>query len=180
MAERIRRALGVPVPTATGNVAITVFVGAASTADHPGLDARALLDVADAAMYQVKRLRRRERSLPDPVPERSSGTAWLAQVRSVYQPIVDLDTRVVIGYEALARGPQGTALRTPEALFAAARAQGLVADLDWVCRLAALSGAVHAQLPSTPDLYVNAEPEALHAAPRAAPRRCWSGRRACR
>jgi EAL domain-containing protein (putative c-di-GMP-specific phosphodiesterase class I) len=42
-------------------------------------------------------------------------------VRSVLQPIVDLDTGEVVAYEALARGPEGDALERPDALFSAAR-----------------------------------------------------------
>jgi len=42
-------------------------------------------------------------------------TAWWLQVHAVYQPVVDLDTRRVVGYEALARGPAKApcTLRTP-------------------------------------------------------------------
>ena len=38
-------------------------------------------------------------------------------IRSVYQPLVDLDAGGVIAYEALARGPAGSILESPAALF---------------------------------------------------------------
>ena len=34
-------------------------------------------------------------------------------VQPVFQPLIDLDSRHVLGYEALARGPAGSALETP-------------------------------------------------------------------
>jgi hypothetical protein len=34
-----------------------------------------------------------------------------------FQPLVDLQHRHVLGYEALARGPMGSALESPAALF---------------------------------------------------------------
>jgi len=89
----------------------------------------------------------------------------LPQVHSLYQPVVHLQTRTVIGYEALARGPEGTELYTPDALFAAARAQGTLGELDWACRIAAFDGAVKAHLPSTLELFVNVEAAALNAPP---------------
>ena len=164
---RVHAAFAEPIMTEAGPVKVSVSVGSASTTEYPGADGAGLLRVADSAMYEAKRatMSRRGVSLPELLPDRSAPNGWLAQVRSVYQPIVDLDTRVVMGYEALARGPAGSRLHTPEALFAAAREQGLVSDLDWVCRLAALNGAVHAQLPANLDLYVNAEPQALDSAP---------------
>ncbi len=39
-------------------------------------------------------------------------------VRSLYQPLVELGGRQVVGFEALARGPRGSALELPGALFA--------------------------------------------------------------
>ncbi|MBE2317791.1 EAL domain-containing protein [Solirubrobacter sp. CPCC 204708] len=83
-------------------------------------------------------------------------------VRSVYQPIVDLDTREVVGYEALARGPVGSPLERPDLLFEAARACGLVEELEWACRAAALRGALDARLRKT--LFVNVEPSLLDVA----------------
>jgi sensor c-di-GMP phosphodiesterase-like protein len=48
-------------------------------------------------------------------------------VVAVYQPLVDLLTGEVVGYEALARGPQGSPWERPDVLFAAARACGRLA-----------------------------------------------------
>ena len=85
-------------------------------------------------------------------------------IRSVFQPIVDLDTGAVVAYEALARGPEG-ALERPDELFAAARAAGRLAELDGACRTAAFRGAVGAGLVAPLSVFVNVEPEVLDTAP---------------
>ncbi len=85
-------------------------------------------------------------------------------VRSVFQPILDLDSGAVVAYEALARGPRGP-LQSPEALFAAARAAGCLAELDAACRQAAFRGALAAGLLAPLTLFVNVEPEVLDQAP---------------
>ena len=82
-------------------------------------------------------------------------------VRTVYQPIIELEQRRVVGYEALARGPAGSALERPDALFTAARRAGRLTELDWACRLAALRGAFAAGLRRPLRLFVNVEPDAL-------------------
>jgi EAL domain-containing protein (putative c-di-GMP-specific phosphodiesterase class I) len=82
-------------------------------------------------------------------------------VRSVYQPIVDLRTASVVGYEALARGREGGPFERPELLFAAAHEQGLTAELDWACRAAAFEGALAAGLSAPSTLFVNVEPDAV-------------------
>ncbi len=64
------------------------------------------------------------------------------QVHSVYEPIVEVDTHVVYGYEALARGPEGSELYSPLALFSEAGRQGLVYELDCLCRESGLRGAI--------------------------------------
>jgi EAL domain-containing protein (putative c-di-GMP-specific phosphodiesterase class I) len=81
-------------------------------------------------------------------------------VRSVFQPIVHLDSRVVVAYEALARGPAGS-LAAPDELFAEARRTGRLAQLDELCRRAAVSGAITAGVVAPQMLFVNIEPEVV-------------------
>ncbi|NIZ90908.1 EAL domain-containing protein [Kineococcus rubinsiae] len=85
-------------------------------------------------------------------------------VVSVFQPIIDLDSGAVVAYEALARGPQGP-LASPDQLFAAARAAGLLAELDQACRAAAFRGAIEHGLLAPLTVFVNVEPEVLDTAP---------------
>jgi EAL domain-containing protein (putative c-di-GMP-specific phosphodiesterase class I) len=83
--------------------------------------------------------------------------------RAVYQPVVRLPERRVVAYEALARGPVGSALESPAAMFAAAGAEGLVAELDWACRMAAMGGALDGRLDPATALLVDVEPDVLDA-----------------
>lgn len=59
---------------------------------------------------------------------------------SVYQPIIRLATGEVLGWEALARGPAGSRLHGPDALFRLAGAAGMTWALERACRQAALAG----------------------------------------
>jgi EAL domain-containing protein (putative c-di-GMP-specific phosphodiesterase class I) len=82
------------------------------------------------------------------------------RVHSVYEPIVDAKTFTVFGYEALSRGPEGTSLSAPLALFELAERTGLVFDLDCLCRRRALDGAI--DFPSGSKLFLNIRPSAFH------------------
>lgn len=55
-------------------------------------------------------------------------------IRTVYQPIVDLKSLEIIGYEALARGPEESEYSTPLFLFMVATECGLSFELDRLCR----------------------------------------------
>jgi EAL domain-containing protein (putative c-di-GMP-specific phosphodiesterase class I) len=79
-------------------------------------------------------------------------------VCSAFQPIVDLATGALFGFEALARGPKGSALEYPKQLFGAARAEGRLAELDQACQRAALAGAHANRIEAPLALFVNAEP----------------------
>ncbi len=82
-------------------------------------------------------------------------------IRALYQPIVDIASRDVVAYEALARGPAGSALEMPDALFAAAGRAGRTHELDCQCQRAALRGAERAGLGRRIRLFVNVEPGVL-------------------
>jgi len=79
---------------------------------------------------------------------------------SVYEPIVDARTRQVMGYEALIRGPAGTELETPAALFPMAEKTGLLFELDCLCRRKGLFGAKG--LEPGKKLFLNCLPSAIH------------------
>src|SRR5215218_886010 len=78
-------------------------------------------------------------------------------VVAAFQPIIDLRDGCVVGYEALARPRDGS---SPEQLFAAARAQGRVGEVDRECRAAALREAEAAGLGAPFALFLNAEASA--------------------
>lgn len=84
-------------------------------------------------------------------------------VTSVYQPIVNLQSGDVIAYEALARGPEGTPFARPDVMFAQAREEGLLGELDWECRAAALAGALAMKMTNPAALFINIEAETLEA-----------------
>lgn len=86
-------------------------------------------------------------------------------LRTVFQPIVDINDGLVVAYEALTRGPAGTELESPLALFDAARAAGRLAELDQACRTAALQAALKQGLLAPLHVFVNVEPEVLNGAP---------------
>ena len=81
------------------------------------------------------------------------------RVQAVYQPIVTLAGRETVAFEALARGPAGTPLERPDLLFGTARELGLVRELDWICRIAAMEGALDAGFDSALTLFINVEPD---------------------
>jgi len=81
-------------------------------------------------------------------------------VHSVYEPIVDAHALTVFGYEALVRGPAGTRLASPLELFDVAAEEGLLFELDCLCRSAALAGAVG--FPQGAKLFLNIRPSSFH------------------
>lgn len=84
-------------------------------------------------------------------------------LKAVFQPIVELATKEVVGYEALARGPEGSSLHRPDRLFAAAAAADRVVEVDWACRIAAMRAALEAGLGRGASLFLNSEPAAIDA-----------------
>jgi EAL domain-containing protein (putative c-di-GMP-specific phosphodiesterase class I) len=107
---------------------------------------------ADAELSERIAARRRRQRLFDLVLE--------GRVRSVYEPIVDVTTHTVYGYEALARGPEGSELYSPAALFASAEEGDLLFQLDCLCRKSALDGA--RDFPRESKLFVNVRPTTIH------------------
>ena len=82
-------------------------------------------------------------------------------VRTMFQPVVHLESGAAVGFEALVRGPEGSSLESADSLFEAAYGAGRVAELDWVARASACHAALAAGLDPEQLLCLNVEPLAL-------------------
>jgi EAL domain-containing protein (putative c-di-GMP-specific phosphodiesterase class I) len=89
-------------------------------------------------------------------------TAILAHrcIRTFLQPIVRVSDRAVVGFEALSRGPKGSALERPDKLFDAAYAAGRTVDAELLCAELALEHTKD-KLPPGAFLTINLGPDAL-------------------
>ncbi|MDC7814320.1 MULTISPECIES: bifunctional diguanylate cyclase/phosphodiesterase [Pseudomonas] len=91
----------------------------------------------------------------------SALSSILAQsgLHSLFQPIISLSQRRILGYEALSRGPSNSPLHSPVALFAVARQAGRLSELEFACRHSACKRFSEQQLPGK--LFLNVSPESL-------------------
>ncbi len=81
-------------------------------------------------------------------------------ITTVYQPILNLHNQKFMGFEALTRGPRGTAFEHPITLFSVAKDVGLFFELDRLCRKKALYFAK--DLPSNCKIFVNSLPTTIN------------------
>jgi EAL domain-containing protein (putative c-di-GMP-specific phosphodiesterase class I) len=77
-------------------------------------------------------------------------------IKSLFQPIFNLQEGTVHGYEALCRGPKGTKLEDASALIAAARRNDLAFEIDHLSRRKAIEAA--RKLDSSYKLFINTLP----------------------
>ncbi len=80
-------------------------------------------------------------------------------LHSLFQPIVSLSERRILGYEALTRGPSNSSLHSPINLFAIARQSGRLSELELQCRESACRRFSQQKLPGK--LFLNISPESL-------------------
>jgi diguanylate cyclase (GGDEF)-like protein len=157
IAERVLAALTRPVDLGSARVAISASVGIA-TGDNSMVDSAdagsSLLRDADNAMYWAKGAGRGQYVVFNPqmrsvAAERLQLEAdlWSAlpdgQFRLVYQPVVDLLSERVVGFEALIRWDHPTlGVVLPERFLPVAEDIGLIAEIGaWVLREACTAAA---------------------------------------
>jgi EAL domain-containing protein (putative c-di-GMP-specific phosphodiesterase class I)/DNA-binding response OmpR family regulator len=129
--ERVARASLKSLPVDAGlKDEVVVFSGGASTQPQPLFAPRILYNAVREAKDSAER---RETRYYHSMRERLLRTIHDKLITTVFQPVVNLETRKVVGYEALSRGPAGTELENPEVLFELARDFDLVWDLEVLC-----------------------------------------------
>ncbi|MBJ2349877.1 MULTISPECIES: bifunctional diguanylate cyclase/phosphodiesterase [Pseudomonas] len=80
-------------------------------------------------------------------------------LHSLFQPIICLSERRIVGYEALTRGPSNSPLHSPIALLSVARQAGRLTELELACRRSACQRFNEQKLPGK--LFLNVSPESL-------------------
>ncbi|SFI44306.1 diguanylate cyclase/phosphodiesterase [Pseudomonas guineae] len=80
-------------------------------------------------------------------------------LHSLFQPIISLSERRILGYEALSRGPSNSVLHSPINLFAVARSAGRLSELELLCRKNACQR--FSQLKLEGKLFLNVSPDSL-------------------
>jgi diguanylate cyclase (GGDEF)-like protein len=153
---------------------ISFSAGIASAPDM-GIDRSDLYARADDALYEAKREGRTAIRVFDPskddrplTGERLARAARAVielvardAVSPVYQPIVDVQTGLVVGFEGLSRPDPATAFEDAGSLFTVAEQSGRTADLDWVCIRSIVAGAT--KLEPHQSLSLNLSPMTIEA-----------------
>jgi diguanylate cyclase len=166
IAERLRHSMyGVSLAHGQPRISVGCAIG------QPSDSAPVIWSRADDALYRAKR-NGRDRCETYSVESANGFAAQLERwetilssllvgkaMSAVYQPVVDLETGVKVGFEALGRPPGQRPDVNVDGLFAAAERLGWGRDLDWICRKAAVQSA--SGLPDGCTIFVNVGVSAL-------------------
>jgi EAL domain-containing protein (putative c-di-GMP-specific phosphodiesterase class I)/response regulator of citrate/malate metabolism len=109
---------------------VAIFAGGAVTEAQPIFAPRILYNAVREAKDNAER---RERRFLNAMREQLIRAVREHAIRTIFQPILDLRTKQIIGYEALSRGPAGSDIESPEVIFELARDFDLVWDLESLC-----------------------------------------------
>lgn len=109
---------------------VVVFAGGAST-QRQGLFAPRIL--YNAVREAKDSAQRRETRYYHGMRQRLERCVQDRLITTLFQPVFNLETRQIVGYEALSRGPAGTELENPEVLFELARDFDMVWELEALC-----------------------------------------------
>jgi diguanylate cyclase (GGDEF)-like protein len=93
------------------------------------------------------------------MPDQLSDIINKKQISVLFQPVIEMKGDLVVGHEGLVRGPAGTPLEYPDALFQTARTAGKVTDLDLLCIELVVAAAQ--EFRKGMKLFINIYPETL-------------------
>ncbi|MDP2267175.1 MAG: GGDEF domain-containing protein [Thiobacillus sp.] len=82
-----------------------------------------------------------------------------SQLTALFQPIVDLGSGEIAGYEGLIRGPSDSPLHSPQSLFKSAAQHQLGTRLEYLCRRVVLEKFAELELEGR--LFLNVSPESM-------------------
>jgi diguanylate cyclase (GGDEF)-like protein len=163
------------VRAGTGGEPGLAFSAGAAAFPGPAQDRDQLMDQANAALAWGKAHGRASVLAYDPATHAAQTDAELvaqaaavAQViaertlRAVFQPIVDMQTGDVVGYEGLTRPTPGALFTNPGQLFEAAERVGRTVELDAACFETIAQGA--RAIPSDRVVTINLSPRTMEAA----------------
>ena len=121
---------------------------------HPS---RIALSAFREALEVARHLREADRLL---ARERLLDIILRERVVTAFQPIMGLGPdRIVLGFEALSRGPKGTGLERADDLFGSATEHQLLVELDRLCRRRALLSS--GRIPTNAKIFVNTLPATI-------------------
>ena len=124
--RRLREAFG----GTTGDL-MTVHVSSLTALDNPrARPSRHLIrTLAEAAKIVTQKQTREKIELYEELKEIISDK----RLKAAFQPLCRLSDGGIMGYEALIRGPQGSALERPDALFAVSHQNDMDVELESLC-----------------------------------------------
>ena len=150
LADRIRRVLSAPFLLDAGEVFLTASIGIAVSYGSEFDDAATMIRDADTAMYHSKDAGRNAVTVFDvsmleriakrvDMERRIRHALSAGEIQANYQPIVQLPSGSVIGFEALARWNDGAGMVEPSEFIAVSEECGLIVPLgafmlDEACR----------------------------------------------
>jgi EAL domain-containing protein (putative c-di-GMP-specific phosphodiesterase class I) len=117
------------------------------------LDARQDFHRRGEALDQARDFHRRGEALDQARLDEVRQILRDGSIRTLFQPIVRLPGRDVIGYEALSRGPEGCYLETADNLFGFVERAGMLGEVELLCVDRALHNA--RKLPDGSILFIN-------------------------
>jgi len=140
LADRVRRVLSAPFQLEAGEVFVTASIGIAVSYGSQSDDAATLIRDADTAMYRSKDAGRNtvtvfDVSMLERVAKRVEMERRIRQALAAgdiianYQPLVQLPSGNVVGFEALARWRDGDHMIAPSDFIAVAEECGLIVPL---------------------------------------------------